>query len=220
MKTMPKPLPATNEDPAVVAAWGAKQEYETALEILRRREDLSALYQARGAKELHDGLLAKLSELSDELTRRRIDYLRELQEVVNIGPDIPEGTSPADKAVLMQAFTNALDRARSMNGEQLLRALADAVRYGDDQSQRAIESAALERGRIDLLAGHLAAVNPDRLAAMQALGDASRAVQRLRVEDGFAWQAFQPPKPPREVVALPQIEADAKIDPASGLRRV
>jgi hypothetical protein len=220
MKTMPKPLPATNEDPAVVAARTAKQEHEAALESLRGRGDFSALFRAREAKKLHEGLLEKLRELSDELTQRRIDYLRELQEVVDIGPDIPEGTSPADKAVLMQAFTNALDRARSMNAEQLQRALADAVRYGDDQSQRAIESAALEKGRLDLLAGHLAAVNPDRLAAIQALGDASRAVQRVRVEDGFAWQAFQPPKPPREVVALPQIEADAKIDPASGLRYV
>lgn len=220
MKTMPKPLPATNEDPAVVAAWAVKREYEATLGILRGRADLSALFRATEAKKLHEGLLAKLRELSEELSRRRIEYLRELQEVVNIGPDIPEGTSPADKAVLMQAFTNALDRARSMNAEQLLRALDDAVRYGDDQSQRAIESAALEKGRLDLLAGHLAAVNPDRLAAIEALGDASQAVQRLRVEDGFAWQAFQPPKPPREVVALPQIEADAKIDPASGLRRV
>ena len=35
MKQLPQPLPATNDDPAVVAARQAKQAYETKVAVLR-----------------------------------------------------------------------------------------------------------------------------------------------------------------------------------------
>lgn len=121
---------------------------------------------------------------------------------------------------MLQAFSNALERARGMGGEQMQRALAEAEKFGDDQGQRAIETAMLEKGRIDLLRTHLGTVNPDRLAALDQLDDARRAVQRTRVEDGFAWQAFGAPKPPQEVARIPEFADAQGIDPASGLRRV
>ena len=154
---------------------------------------MSDLYRAQKLKETWQALLDTLHKLDQDLTQRRSAYLDALQQVAYIGADIPDGTSPADKAVLMQAFSNTLDRARSMGQEQMQRALAEAEKFGDDQGQRAIETAMLEKGRIDLLRPHLAAVNPDRLAALDQLDDARRAVQRVRVEDGFAWQHLPHP---------------------------
>lgn len=220
MKALPEPLPPTNDDPAIVAARGAKQAYETSVAILRDRVDLAMLYKAQKLKELWQSLVDKLRTLDADLTRRRVEHLEQLRQVVNIGADIPDGTTPADKAVLMQAFNAALDRARSMNADQLRTALNDAERFGDDQAQRAIETAALDIGRVDLLRDHFAATNPERLAAFDRLDDAQRAVQRLRIEDGFAWMAFKAPKPPLEVARIPEFEEAQRVDLASGLRHV
>jgi|GEM_PF-5663200 hypothetical protein len=203
-------LPATRDDPAVVAGRDAQSEYERTLADVRRDVTLSDLERARKISAAYEQLRTKLVAAAADLHQRRVAHLEAIESRVSLGADIPEGSTPADKAVLMQAFRASLDRARAMNETQLAAEFRDAVRFGDDQMQRAIETIVLEEGR-GALRDTVIAANPKRGRALAAFVEAQAAVAHSRVEDGWAWQAHRLPTMPDEARRLPGLEdAEAK----------
>lgn len=206
---LPK-LPDTRDDPAVVAGREAQAEYQRTLADVRRDVALSDLERARRISAAYDQLRAKLNAAATDLHQRRVAHLEAVRSRLNAGADIPEGSTPADKAVLMQAFRAALSRAREMSSDQLRAELKDAIRFGDDQMQRAIETVAIEEGRGTLRDAVIAA-NPKRGQVIAAFDEAVAAVSRSRVEDGWAWQAHRLPAMPDEARRLSGLEdAEAK----------
>jgi hypothetical protein len=209
-------LPTTRDDPAVVAGREAKSEYERTLAEVRRDVTLSDLERARRISGAYEQLRSRLVAAATDLHQRRVAHLEAIQSQLNVGADIPEGSTPADKAVLMQAFRAALDRARAMDEGQLQTEFRDAIRFGDDQMQRAIETVVLEEGRGSLRNAVIAA-NPKRGKVLAAFTEAEAAVTHSRAEDGWAWQAHRLPNMPDEARRLSGLE-DAEAERQASLR--
>lgn len=214
-------LPPTNEDPAVLAARAAKQTFDQQLRALRANGDLSDLARARQINQAHQTLLATLREHGNDLHQRRVDHYNDVSSRVAIGAAIPADTSPADKAVLMQAFTSALDRVRGMDVEKLEKTFREAARFGDDATQRAIETVVIEEGGFSSLREVIRAVNPERVAAIEEWGEARDLVENRGTEGSFAVQAFNLITTPSEVKNLSTLEShEAKRQQAERLNYV
>lgn len=199
-------LPHANDDPDVLAARAYKQRYEATVHELRRDGTLSELERARRIDQAHKVLVASLNEHGNALHQRRVTYFQEVDARVKIGADIPEGTSPADKAVLMQAFMAALDRVRGMNLADLEKTFREAARFGDDTMQRAIETVTIEEGGHSHMREVIRSVNPDRVAAIEEWTTARDLVENRGIEGSFTSQAFSTPRKPAEAVQLPTLE--------------
>ena len=203
-------IPAANHDPAVLAAYEAKEAFEESVAAARRNANLHDVDQARAIAKQYDALLARLGELGDDLTARRTANLNEKATDVHIGADIPADASPGDRAVMMQAFRSALDRVRAMDDDEIRAELATAARYNDAQTLRAIEAVAIDENR-PFIRSALRETNPDRMAAMDEWIKARDLVEPSGTEALWLAQAFSAPRAPVEVRQLATLEdAEAK----------
>lgn len=199
-------IPETNNDPAIVAAREARAAFEQKVADTRSNPDLHDVDQARTIAREYDGLVAKLGELDRDLTERRAKYFEETEARVHVGAGIPSDASPADRALLMQTFRTALDRVRTMSDDEIRAELVTAAKYGDEQTQRAIEAVAIDENRGSLW-NVLRTTNPDRMAALDEWIRARDLAEGRGIDGLFTAQALATPPKPREISDLPQLEA-------------
>lgn len=136
-----------NSDPDHLFAREARALYGAQVAEIRSDPMRSDLAKAHALAAAHQQHTADMAAAHGRLTARRQARLDYLTGLVPNGPDIPAGTSPADKAVLMTAWRAANDAVRNAPNRQAREALlAEASRYGDDIMQRAVLTNATERG--------------------------------------------------------------------------
>lgn len=136
-----------NDDPDHGAAREARAWYHRHVAEIRQDPMLSDLAKRKAIAEAHRQHVQDMTEAHGRLTARRQARLDYLNSLVPDGPDIPEGTSPADKAVLMTAWRAANDAVRTAPNRTARAALlAEAQRYGDDIMTRAALTHATETG--------------------------------------------------------------------------
>lgn len=152
--TTPPPNPFTthpNEDPDHLAARQARVDYDAKAQEIRNSPVWSNDYKAEKLAELYQEHEQEINEAYGRVTARRQARLDYLNGLVPSGPGIPEDASPADRAVLVQAFRSSLETAKAASREQRGRLLAEAARYGDEAMQRAVLQHASDSGDVDLV---------------------------------------------------------------------
>jgi len=136
-----------NEDPDHLAARQARADYAAKTAAIRTDVMLSSLAKARALAAAHQEHTAAVAAAHSRVTARRQARADYLTGLVPSGPDIAEGTSPADKAVLLTAYRAAAAALRDAPDRQARAALlAEAAKYGDDIMQRAAITHAAEHG--------------------------------------------------------------------------
>jgi len=203
---MPPKMPHPNDDPAHLAARQAAATYTDTAKTARGTFGISDLDKAQRITDAYTTYCSALEAARLDLHGRRRARMEALEKLIPIGPGIPTGTTPADKAVLMAAFRNAYDKAAASTPAQLGTMLTDAERFDDDAMRRAVLTVATDTGQISLLkgwsdqhidlSGHLAEITELR-AAFSGIG----------VSAGFERRDFTPMRRPNEAAQLPQLAA-------------
>ncbi|MBF8187306.1 hypothetical protein ITP53_16515 [Nonomuraea sp. K274] len=213
------PLPATKQDPAIAAALAVldilpKQldhirDDETIKTDLERVEKLNATYeeQAKLLQALHENLYAR--------RQARLDHV---EQQFPTGPGIDAGSSPADAAVMQTAFRAALKDARTATFDQRQAMLADALKFGDQTTVRALLTAARENQDERLVdAWAMATRNQELVSEFRSLH-----AQMNGGHEGLGWElkARNMPRRPPEVVELHDLrEQEAKAQAQRELER-
>ncbi|WP_405017385.1 hypothetical protein OHV05_10125 [Kitasatospora sp. NBC_00070] len=203
----PQPLPHPNDDPAFAKARQSVQAYTAAAASIRGDFNITDVAKAEGITTIHGEHVKQVQAAFDDLTRRRRTRLEYLETLVPVGPGIPEGTSPADKAVLMTAFRNAYaaaQDARTPADRQTL--LAQAERFDDDAMRRAVLTVVIENSETDTLRTwtdqHL--TTGGYLAEVIELREALAGRGQIHLWNA---QTFRPAPRPQEAAELPGLIA-------------
>lgn len=209
-----KPLPHPNDDPANQRARQVKAQYAQDLSAIQTDATVTPLERARRARDLHEKASAELAGAWEDVTRRRQARMESLQAQLPLGPQIPEGTSPADKAVMMASFQSALDWAREAELPQVARRLDDAEKYGDDMSARAIATLAIEQGGSRLREMYVGR-HPEQTAVFDEIGALHRVMTGQDITTrGFDYQDFGALPVPGGVTQIPLLEQQADAEAA------
>ncbi|MBT2207025.1 hypothetical protein [Actinomadura sp. NEAU-AAG7] len=201
MARVPAPLPPVHEDDDFQAALEIQQRYPVELAAARGAYGLTQLQMAERINTLWTGATADLDRLREAFNRRYGGRWQQLWQMVPTGPEAPQGASPADKAVLVTAYRTA--RAAVDNepdGEKLVAMLAEADRFGDEATRRAVLDHLRDEGHLDPVhawaAEHIGAAWVDQIAYLTGVlfGATSDAM--------LAQQAFKALQRPHEVASL------------------
>lgn len=217
---MTQPLPPTREDPAIERGYALQSAYTDAVAAARMDTRASDLAIAENLQRIHDDTVQQLVAARDDYDLRRRARVADLEQVIPVGPNIPDDVDPADAAVLHSAFRTALTAARDADRDGRLAMLLDAERFGDDVQLRAVLTAAVDDSQQDIV-DRWAARHPELLPQLRELVE-------LRTDHMYAlWraQAFTIPPLPPEVADLPQLQAAAAqtasmMRPAASLAHV
>ncbi|MFF5004112.1 hypothetical protein ACFY3G_14855 [Streptomyces phaeochromogenes] len=187
-----------NEDPDHLAARQSRTDFAAQAQVIRdsrvwsddhKTEKLAELYQAH-AQEVADAYERVLAR-----RQARLDYLNSL---VPSGPEIPEGTSPADRELLLAAFRDALGKAKAASKEHRGQLLAEAGRYGDESLKRAVLQHASDSGDVRLVNEWVAQTH-----GVSGYSDEKRqlmsAVNKGPRKSGWDYKDFRTPELPPEV---------------------
>ncbi|WP_326830230.1 hypothetical protein OIE13_17025 [Streptosporangium sp. NBC_01810] len=208
MKRPPAPLPAAQTDPAVTSGQALQGSYGARLDAIRNDPNLSDLAKAEAVVAAHEQHGAQLEKLAVDLHERRTARLTYLQAQIPQGPGVPADASPADAAVMTTAFRAALGEARAASPEQRGQMLADALRFGDAPTLRAVLTAAADAGQMKLIdAWAQAAGKTEVLSEIRALRE---EIEGRGPGRGWAAQAFQAARRPEEVHTLPGLRTAAE----------
>lgn len=206
----PKPMPVhPNEDPAHLAARESKARFTEQSKAVRGNFDLSDLAKAEHLEVLYETHLAELENAFIELTDRRRTRLTYLEDLVPVGPGIPDGTSAADRAVLMTAFRGAYATAQGAGGRpERERLLAEAERFDDDAMRRAVLTVAIDSGETELLR----AWSEQHVETSRYMEEVAKLRNLLgglgaSTELAFQGQDFRPERKPAELNDLPVLRA-------------
>ncbi|NJP28068.1 hypothetical protein FLW53_28480 [Microbispora sp. SCL1-1] len=207
MPLPPDPLPHPNEDPDNLAARQSKADFTAAAKAARENFRLSDLAKAEEIAAAYDTHVKETAAAYERLIARRRARAEYLESLLPIGPGIPKGTSPADAAVLMTAFRTAFATAKEASHEERRGLLAEAERFGDDAMRRAVLTAALDQGQMDLIKSWTAlhSDKADLLDELRALREALANWGSLHLWDS---QDFRPLQKPTEAVNLPMLQAN------------
>lgn len=204
-------LSPVREDPAIEAGYAAKATYTARLREIRDDFDLSPLVKAEQLAAAHEKLLTELDRLRTDLHGRRTTRLAVLEGKVPLGPGVPAGTSPADRAVLTAAFRSALDKALGATSAQARKAmLIDAQKYDDDSMRRGVLTAAFELGELEIASAWITEHTNFRdkdtfLEELRTLrGQLAGTIPTDRMWEG---QALGEPQRPQEMANLPTLRA-------------
>jgi hypothetical protein len=207
-QTAPSPLPDVRDDPAVAGALDAQRRYEDRIAAIHADSSLDELARAEGVAQAYAEVTQALAAHAEDLRARRTARLDYLRSQIPTGPGVPEDASPADRAVLMSAFRAALERARSVTGEETKAMLDDALRFGDEPTIRAVLTVAAERSEGQTFDQWAAATgNEGLLAELRELESALNGRGQ-----GALWEskAFRAPRRPREIGNLPLLRKQAE----------
>ncbi|MCU1669504.1 MAG: hypothetical protein JWP40_2431 [Blastococcus sp.] len=210
---MTQPMPPIQQDPALLKAQQAHDDFDTQAQAIREDFNLSDLAIAEKLSTLWESSNKTIAAAYQDLQRRREARLDQLQAAVPIGPNLPDDLSPADRAVLMQAFRSALVEAREASTDDLRPMFDDAEMFDDDIVRRAVLTALVERSRLDVVRAWWADSNgvSDQLDELVSL-QSGNGVWALKVSNAFA-----PIPKPAEVWDLPLRQAAR--DAAQAARR-
>ncbi|WP_127501953.1 hypothetical protein [Actinoplanes solisilvae] len=202
----PPSLPEVREDPAFIAAGEAKDTFVRAAQMARMDHSLTDLYRAVGVVKAYNTCVQRLGELRVDLDARRARRMTWITSTgLPLGPGIPTDASPADRVVLLSAFTAAFER--QAGAEKRARVLADAQRFGDESTLRATLTAALDESDWRTFDRWASEHSP----TSGALAREWRKLNRLiggytgEVEALFEQQMFTLIRPPEEVRTLPSL---------------
>ncbi len=218
--TKTKPLPPIAEDPTIIRAQQIAPELHDKFKAIRSNRDLSDLAKARQVVEAYNAAMAERSRLWEDLQGRRSARLQELQTLLPFGPGIPEGTSPADAAVMQAAFRSNVEMARESDMPGLRALLFDAVRFGDELMRRAVYTVATDQGRTGVVWRDLREADPTLAAVAEEIGVLVAQLNGTHTATaGWERRAFWAIAAPDEVHSLPTLERLAAVntnDPAPG----
>lgn len=207
---IPPPMPHPNDDPDHVAARASKRTFtEEANKVRSQYIGASDLLEAEKIKTLYDTHVQEIAAAYERLTTRRRTRLEYLESLVPIGPNVPEGTSPADRSVLLKGFREEYGKAKRATAKERAEQLANAERFDDDTLRRGVLTAAMDLSDMALIKQwseqHLdTAGNLDEVATLRAV----LAGQHFN----SLWDAqdFKPLPVPQEVNELPRLQAAAE----------
>lgn len=182
-------LPAAKNDPVLDAAHEATASYQRELESIRADTSLSPLGRSERIDALWASWQARIEQLRDQFYEPRRERALELEKIVPIGPGIPEDASPADSAVLHQAFNAAYARAQGAGLEELGDMYAQASRFGDETTLRAVLTVASDKG-LNRIIDAWAAGDPARQSGLRELGKIRDLFSGSGTDAGFARLAF------------------------------
>lgn len=224
--TTTKPLPPTAQDPTILEAQQIKANFVPNAQAIRSRLDIDEVQSAQNVVDLWTASNERLAALYNDLTARRQARLDDIEKLVPLGPPVDPTASPADAAVLQQAFRAALTEARNapvVSGARndpssnvrplnsnasrgtLSGMLADAEAFDDDILRRAVLTAAMEndqRGIVDAYAEMHGFADQ-----LEEFGDLQRALEGYGIEGQWTFIAFGLIPAPPEVDALPRLIA-------------
>jgi hypothetical protein len=201
----PPPLPPVREDPAIQAGYTLQAAYPQALADARVKANMTSIDRARLINRIWRQTITDLTAARTDLHTRRTARRAWLETQLPLGPGIPAGTTPADHAVLITAWNNALAAARAATPKQRAAMLTDAARFGDTATLRATLTVCVDNSEWHAVDGWGKAADPDTLAlfnewrqSISQLADGGTGVL-------FEAQAFQLPAQPPESVQLPRL---------------
>jgi hypothetical protein len=212
---LPQPLPPTRDDPALAAARELNTGYAERAEQIRTDPNLSDLERAEQLDQAHRDLDAALLHHWKDLQARRAGRLQVIEAMAlplgDPGPDVA-AASPADKVVLVAAFRDAYQRAKTANRADRRQMIDDAQRWGDHLTVRAALTAADHLGDQDTVRDwvrlhrpHLTPIINERLDLRTKLAGHDLSQDQARTR-----QAFQMPQPPRERTDLPRLREEQR----------
>ena len=207
------PLPPTQHDPAIAAALAVLDTLPKMLDHIRDDDNITTdLERVEKLAATYDEQAKLLQALHDNLNQRRRSRLAHLEAQVPTGPGVDASMSPADAAVMQTAFRAALKEARAAGGEQRRAMMADALKFGDQTTVRALLTAARENDDNDLIDVWAAGTrNQDLVAEIRSLH-----AQLNGSHDGLMWEvkARTLPRRPPEVTALQGLREQAATEQA------
>ncbi len=214
------PLPPMGQDPSIIEGQRVRSRFAPEAQAIRQNRSLSERQVLEQIVALWQSTNARLSELYDDLQRRRHARLEALAGLVPLGPSVPADASPADAAVIQQAFRVALAQARNaMPSPQhqgsiqpltpdvntLDGMLADAERFDDDMLRRAVLTAAHETGNMKLVRRWTDLMGVTNLVEeYSALQD---AVSGRGQSGSWNYTVFKPLPAPQEAADLERLNA-------------
>lgn len=207
-----KPMPHPNEDADNLAARASKEAFAAMVAEARNNPNASGRLKAQQVHELYAQHVTEIRQAYERVTARRQARLAELESLVPVGPGIPEGTSPADRAVLMTAFRAALDSARNADRKGLQALLADAERYGDDSMRRAVLTHAMDTGEVGIVQSWTDR-NTDQAGAMNEVAQLRGVLDGHGHGSRWDYKDFNPVAVPQEALDWPRIADNPNAQP-------
>lgn len=193
-------LPPVQEDPLLIAARESGVKFDRDVDKIRRDPMESELSRASKIHRLWEDYQAGLAHSRETFYAQRLKRLEELERTVPIGPGITPDTSPADAAALHQAFVAQYDSAMLATTSELMDRYQRARRFGDDLGQRAILTAASDKGAMGVVS-EWASEDPVRQQQLTEAAELRDLVQGHGTMSRFVGQAlgqFLPRQRPQE----------------------
>jgi hypothetical protein len=135
---MTSPLPPVPQDPAFLEGQQVKATFAEQSQLIREDFGITDVAKAEQITAAWEAANTTLAGLWRDLQARREARIDELEALIPVGPGVPPNTSPADTAVLMQAWRGALARAQEADPKALQKMFDEAQRFDDDVVLRAV----------------------------------------------------------------------------------
>jgi hypothetical protein len=200
-------LPPVHEDPSIVEGRKVREEYVTKTVALRADVQLSDLAKAEGITAAWETASRQITALWHNLVDRRQTRLAKLEALIPVGPNIAPGTSPADEAVLRQAFRSQLAEARTSGMAERQALLADAEKFDDDIARRAVLTASFETG--DMAVVNAWAEQNNLTEGLEEMRYLHALLGGTHVQNGHDAQALGALPKPQEAANLPRLREQA-----------
>lgn len=200
---LPQPLPPVREDPALATAAQLNAAYAAQAEAIRTDPNLSDLAKAEQLDQAHRDLDAQLLAQWQDLQARRAARLQTIESMTlpygDPGPDVA-AASPADRVVLLAAFKQAYEQAKTVDQDTRRKMVDDADRWGDHVARRAILTAADHVGDQDTVRDWVRTHRPHQVGIVDERIDLRTKLAGHDLSTDWSWtrQAFRMPPPPRE----------------------
>ncbi|WP_217169628.1 hypothetical protein [Streptomyces sp. AC512_CC834] len=214
---IPPPMPHPNDDPDTIAVRASKQTFTEAANKARS-EHASDLFVAEKVAKLYETHRTEATEAYERLTARRRARLDYLEGLVPIGPGIPEGTSPADKAVLMQAFRAAYGQAKDATSKRRTELLAEAERFDDEAMRRGALTAAMDVSDVNLIK-HWSQLHLDEADHLDEVAELRATLAGRHFNNRWDYLDFNVLPAPHEVSELPRLQAAAEAERRARMQR-
>jgi hypothetical protein len=188
-----KSLPEVNQDPLILQGRQAQLDFDRKVNEIRKDPMLSEVAKAEQIDAAWTDYRTTIETAQTKFYAQRQARLEQLEALVPIGPNIPADASRADAAVLHQAFSVAYTAAIEAPTEELGPRYAQAVRFGDDLTARAILTASADRGTdrgTRAVLDQWAAEDPTRGPALQETLRLRELMAGRGTDSRFAAQAF------------------------------
>lgn len=200
-------LPPLREDPNFVRAGEVKRAYVDAVAAANADPGLTDVYRAAAISRAWTVCVQQLGELRTDLDARRTARQESIGRLLPLGPGIDPAASPADRVVLMAAFSGAYEKAKAASEQDRAEQLETAERFGDDAGRRGALTALLDDAMWKSVNRWAEAHNPTAaglFTEFKALGELILGYTG-NVDTRFETMQFAAPPKPAEVDALPRL---------------